>query len=102
MIGAVQPDGRVWLGNHTVSRAELPTQIREAVSHGAERKVYNHADARARYGSVLEVLSAVRSAGIENVGFLVGERGTPSKRTREFGGSWSGRCKWQESDTVVW
>jgi biopolymer transport protein TolR len=79
MLVAVQRDGRVWFGNQPVSAAELPSQIREAVSHGAERKVYIHADAHARYGSVLEVLSAVRSAGIENVGFFVDERGSPSK-----------------------
>jgi biopolymer transport protein ExbD/biopolymer transport protein TolR len=79
MIVAVQRDGRVWLGSQTISSAELPTHLREAVSHGAERKVYIHADARARYGSVLDVLSAVRAAGIENIGFFVDEKGTPSK-----------------------
>lgn len=79
MIVAVQRDGRVWLRNQTISAAELPIHLREAVSHGAERKVYIHADAHARYRSVLNVLSAVRAAGIENVGFFVDDKGTPSK-----------------------
>jgi biopolymer transport protein TolR len=74
MIVAVQRDGRVWLGNLTVSPGELPAHIREAVNHGAERRVYIRADMRAKYGEVLEVLGGVRSAGIANVGFLVGER----------------------------
>jgi biopolymer transport protein TolR len=71
----IQRDAAVWLGNNRVSSAEeLRTGIRDAVAQGAERKVYVRADMRARYGTVREVLGTVRSAGVENIGFIVDER----------------------------
>jgi len=78
MVVAVQRNGRVWLGNDSLSPDQLRTRIREAMSHGAERKVYIRADARAKYGTVAEVLDSVRSAGVENIAFLVDERKLPS------------------------
>jgi len=49
---------------------DLPSVIQEAVRHGAERKVYVKADARARYSNVEVVMDAIRLAGITNVVFL--------------------------------
>lgn len=77
LVLAVQRDGRVWLGYDSVSADELPARIREAVSHGAEHKVYIRADARAKYGAVAQVLDRVRSSGVENIAFLVDERSSP-------------------------
>jgi biopolymer transport protein ExbD len=64
-------DGVVYLGNQHIILDQLSGRLREAVRAGAESKVYIHADRRARYVAVLEVLDAVRAAGIERVGFLV-------------------------------
>jgi biopolymer transport protein TolR len=77
IVVAVQRDGSVYLGLYKLSLEQLPDQIREAVNEGSERKVYIKADMRARYGAVLQVLAAVRSAGIENIGFLVDQRQSP-------------------------
>lgn len=77
MLVEVQRDGSIWLGNDRMSLGQLPTKIDEAVRHGSERKVYLRVDARAWYGTVAEVLSAVRSAGVENIAFLVDERKKP-------------------------
>jgi biopolymer transport protein ExbD/biopolymer transport protein TolR len=74
MVIAITLDGQVWLGNDRLALDQLPTRINEAVGHGAERKVYILADGRARYGGVLQVLAVIRSAGIENVGFLADKR----------------------------
>jgi biopolymer transport protein TolR len=77
IVISVQRDGRMWLGYQELTSGELSSEIRKAVTHGSERRVYIHADARARYGSVLRVLSAVRSAGIEDIAFFVYERRSP-------------------------
>ena len=71
---AVTRDGQIWLGTNQVNAEYLPAAIRERVSHGAERKVYIRADMRAKYGTVKLALNSVRSAGIENVAFLVDKR----------------------------
>jgi biopolymer transport protein TolR len=78
LVVAVQRTGDVWLGYKKLSADQLPVSIHEAVRRGAENKVYIKADGRAKYGQVREVLAAVRSAGVEKVGFLVYQRQTNS------------------------
>jgi|SRR5215469_2632952 len=75
IIVSVERDGNVRLGDTVIrSLHQLPIQIQDAVSHGSERKVYIHADAHAGYSDVRAVLSAVHSAGIENVAFFAYNR----------------------------
>jgi biopolymer transport protein TolR len=71
---AVTRDGQIYFGRDRIPLDALPAAIRERLSRGAERRVYIRADARARYGTVAGVLDEVRSAGIENVAFLVDQR----------------------------
>lgn len=74
LLIAVQRDGSIWFDKDRINPEHLPLAIRERINRGAERKVYIRADKRARYGAVLEVLDRVRSAGIENIAFLVDEQ----------------------------
>ena len=67
-------DGSIYFGKHRSRPGDLPAQIREQVGRGAEKKVYIGADARVRYQTVLAVLDAVRSAGVEKIAFLVYQR----------------------------
>ena len=76
LLIAVQRDGHIWFDRSQIAPENLSAAIRDRVSHGAEPKVYIRADLRVDYGRVVEVLSRVRSAGIENVAFLVNERNT--------------------------
>ncbi len=79
----IERDGQVFLGNDKVIVSQLHTKISEGLDRGSERRIYIQSDARAKYGSVVEVLDAVRSAGVENVAFLVLERSArPSSLTR--------------------
>ena len=78
LLVAVQRDGHIWFDREQITPENLAAAIRDRVSHGAEPKVYIRADLAAKYGRVVEVLSSVRSAGIENVGFLVNERNAPT------------------------
>ena len=77
LVVAIFRDGKVFFGRDLIMPDQLPFEIREAVSRGAARKVYIRAEARLRYGTVLQVLDGVRSAGVENVGFLVEQRRVP-------------------------
>jgi biopolymer transport protein ExbD len=74
LLVAVQRDGRIWFDRDQITPDQLPAKIRERLSYGAENRVYIRADARAKYGTVVEVLDSVRSAGVENIAFLVDER----------------------------
>ncbi len=77
IIVAIKRDGSVFFGFDKVTMDRLPALIREGVKNGAEKKVYIKADARTKHGNVEEVVDAVRSAGIENIAFLVEERRNP-------------------------
>jgi len=78
MFVAVERDGRIWFDRDQITPEHLPAAIRERVSHGAERKVYIRADMRVNYARVLDVLNSVRSAGIDNVAFLVERNPSPT------------------------
>lgn len=70
---AIQRDGRIWFDRDQITPERLPAALRQRLSRGAEPKLYIRADKRAKYGRVLEVVSSVRSAGIEDVAFLVND-----------------------------
>lgn len=74
LIVGIERDGKVYFRNERVTADELPAKIAEGLAHGSERRVYIRADARARYGDVSAVLDGVRSAGVENVVFIVEQR----------------------------
>lgn len=75
---AIQRDGRIWFDEEKITPDHLSAEIRERVARGAEPKVYIRVDARAKYGDVIQVLHNVRSAGIDDVAFLVNERNPES------------------------
>lgn len=79
LLVVVQRDGRIFFGSKEILAEHLPAEIRQQLSGGAESKVYIRADARAKYRYVLPVLEAVRSAGVETVGFLVEQRGVQTR-----------------------
>ncbi len=74
IVIAVTRDRKFFFHKDPVPLAQLPARIQEEVSHGAEKKVYIKADARARYGWVSQVLDSARAAGIAQIGFLVEQR----------------------------
>jgi biopolymer transport protein TolR len=74
LVVTIQRDGQVFLGNDKVMVSELGTKISESLHRGSERKVYIQSDMHAKYGVVREILDCIRSAGIENIAFLVRER----------------------------
>jgi biopolymer transport protein ExbD len=74
LIVSILRDGTMYFGKNKTRPRDLPAQIREGVARGAEKKIYIRADARIRYVTVLEVLDAVRTAGVDRVAFLVEQR----------------------------
>jgi len=78
LIVSILRDGTIYFGTDKTRPGDLPAQIREGVRRGAEKKIYFRADARVRYQTVLAVLDAVRSAGVEKIAFLVYQRRSTS------------------------
>jgi biopolymer transport protein ExbD/biopolymer transport protein TolR len=82
ILVTVQRDGKVFFRTDPVASGQLAGRIHEAISEGADRKIYIQADARAKYGAVVEVIDAVHDARVENVALLVegfSPKGAPAR-----------------------
>jgi biopolymer transport protein ExbD len=70
----VARDGSIYFDQDRVRPAQLAEKIRDRLRHGAERKIYLRADARTKYGNVVEVLDAMQAAAVQNIGIICEER----------------------------
>jgi biopolymer transport protein ExbD/biopolymer transport protein TolR len=71
LVVAVTRDGQIFLGREKLREVEELTQrVGDVVSNRIDKTVYIKCDARSRYERVVEVVNAVRSAGVDQVGLL--------------------------------
>jgi biopolymer transport protein ExbD/biopolymer transport protein TolR len=71
IIIAITRDGKVYVGSDQLFLPALPGLIHNRLADGAERKVYFEIDRNAKYGIVPPLLAKIRSAGVEDICFLV-------------------------------
>jgi biopolymer transport protein ExbD/biopolymer transport protein TolR len=74
LLVAITRDGKVFFGTDQITPDQLTTKVKDRLANKVEKKVYIKADARAKYGSVVEVVDDVRSAGVDQVGLLTERR----------------------------
>ena len=71
LVVAVTRDGQIFLGRTKLMEAgDLTQRVEDVVSNRIDKTVYIKCDARSRYERVVEVVNAVRSAGVDQVGLL--------------------------------
>ena len=66
---------------------QITDQVRDLVSSRIDKTVYVKSDARARYGTVVAVVNAVRSAGVDQLGLLTEKRETRRPGVPPAGGN---------------
>ncbi len=81
VVVAITRDSRVYLGQNQTSIANLGPQVRDELENKTSKIVYFRADARSHYGTVMDAIDAVRTAGVEEVGMLT-EQQQPISTTR--------------------
>ncbi|HEY1271241.1 MAG TPA: biopolymer transporter ExbD [Terriglobales bacterium] len=74
LIIAVMRDGKIYFGNDQITADALTQKVKDRISNRVDKRVYVRADARAKYGSVVEVVDNVRSAGVDDLGLLTEQR----------------------------
>lgn len=75
IVVTIMRDGNIYFGADRVGPYQVRSKILDRLKdRSVERKVYIRADGRVWYRTVKEVLDGVRSAGIEQVAFLVDQR----------------------------
>ena len=80
LIVAVMHDGRMYLGNESVTAEDLTEKVRQRLSSRSNKIVYVRADARARFKFLVTAVDDVRSAGVDQVGLLTEARNRLSGR----------------------
>ncbi len=84
IVVAVMRDGKVYLGNDQISTDQLTDKIKDRISVMSNKTVFVKADARARYGSVKEIVDNVRAAGVDDLALLTDQKkqaGAPGSPT---------------------
>jgi biopolymer transport protein TolR len=76
LLVAVMRDGKVYFGNDLISVDQLTNKVKDRIANRADKVVYIRADARAKFGSVVEVVDNVRAAGVDQLGLLTEQRKT--------------------------
>jgi biopolymer transport protein ExbD/biopolymer transport protein TolR len=74
LIVSVMRDGKMFLGSESVSSEALSQRVRDQVVNRVNKTVYVRADARAKYGSLVEAVEDVRAAGVDQLGLLTEQR----------------------------
>ena len=76
LLVAVSHDGKVYFGSDQINPDDLTGKVKDRLANKADKRVFIKADARARYGKVVEVVDDIRSAGVDDVGLLTEQKKT--------------------------
>jgi len=77
LLVSVTRDGKVYFGSEQIQVDALTTKVKDRLAtRNGDRRVYVKSDMRARFGSVVQVVDAVRAAGVDDLGLLTDQRKT--------------------------
>src|SRR3954469_19560767 len=65
---AITREGKVYFGNDQIQPDELAQKVKDRLANKTDKRVYIKSDARAKYGTVVDVVDNVRSAGVGQLG----------------------------------
>ena len=74
LLVSVMRDGTVYFGSDKVVVDSLTGKVKDRLTNRTNKMVYVKADARAHFGNVVQVVDAVRSAGVDDLGLLTEQR----------------------------
>src|SRR5512142_2310431 len=76
LLVAITKDGKIFFGSDQIQPADLTNKVKDRLTNRADKRVFIKADARAKYGNVVDVVDDVRSAGVDQLGLLTEQRKT--------------------------
>jgi biopolymer transport protein TolR len=74
LLVAVMRNGDVFFGNDKTPADQLTGKIKDRITNRQDKRVYIRADARAKFGRVVEVVDNIRAAGVDQLGLLTDQR----------------------------
>jgi len=77
LLVSITRDGKVYFGSDQVPDINVLTQkVKDRLANKPDKRVYVKSDMRARFGGVVQVVDAVRAAGVDDLGLLTDQRKT--------------------------
>jgi biopolymer transport protein TolR len=76
LLVSITRDGMVYFGSDQITVDGLTSKVKDRLANRVDKRVYVKADMRARFGSVVQVVDAVRAAGVDDLGLLTDQRKT--------------------------
>jgi len=77
MLVSITRDGQVYFGSDQISVDNLTTKVKDRLAVNQQNKqVYVKSDMRTHFGAVVQVVDAVRAAGVDDLGLLTDQRKT--------------------------
>src|ERR1700690_2929711 len=74
LLVAVMRDGTVFFGTDKIAAADLTQKVKDRLANRTDKRVFLKADARAKFGAVVEVVDNVRAAGVDQLGLLTDQK----------------------------
>ena len=74
LLVAVMRDGTIFFGSDKVTADQLTSKVKDKLTNQTDKRVFVKADARAKYGNVVDVVDNVRAAGVDQLGLLTEQR----------------------------
>jgi len=83
LILSVMRDGQMFLGTERVMGDDWARKVRDGITTRADKTVYVRADARARYGVLVNAVDDLRSAGVDQLGLLTEQKSFVPRGAKE-------------------
>jgi len=74
LVVAVMRDGKVYFGNDRTEPDQLTQKVKDRLANRVDKRVFVRADARAKFGSVVQIVDNVRAAGVDQLGLLTDQK----------------------------
>jgi len=74
LLVSITRDNKVYLGSESIQVDALTTKVKDRLASKQDKRVYVKADRRTRFGSFVEVVDAVRAAGVDDLGLLTDQK----------------------------
>ena len=81
VLVAVMRDGTIFLGSDKIAADQLTAKVKDQLANKTDKRIFIKADARAKYGDVVDVVDNVRAAGVDELGLLTEQRKQSSFET---------------------
>jgi biopolymer transport protein TolR len=74
LLIAITREGKIYFGSDVVTPEDLSAKVKSRLENKTNKQVFIKSDARAKYGTVVDVVDNVRSAGVDQLGLLTEQK----------------------------